>query len=375
MDNEKNNDFKPTETDPVTGKRKVVLGQEDFSTEDNSNQISDPGTDRSDKPAKGFLSRFLNRDSLDEPVHDGEQLTQEASDVIRAQNQGYNRSPLFDEERDRLVAEESTKNVPADLLQTKIEPHNPAARMVEEAQIAAVAAERDGLTRQDRVPLTDRERRDRRVKNRWIGGAIFVAIAALVIYFAPALQELIFKTKGDSLIFSSAEGLLGPRAGIISMLLGLLGLGILFSTMFTKRKEETLSKKQVTVKKRNPFRTIGLVMLILIPLGFVVLFNFTEFRNSDIRYSSLFNQNLLVSYDKVSDQQIKASGNEIVYTIKTDKGTTSFNITKLPLESVKLLDNKLPKSRNVNLDTEVIQKLVDEKIYTNDEILRLFINK
>lgn len=373
MDNEKNKDLQSSESEPQTGKRKVVLGQDDFSMEDQAGRgeagpVETPGA----KKSGGFLNKLFNRDLDEDPADDVGQLTQEANEAFRASNQRY-QSPVFDEEKDRLLAEESTKDIPVELLESKVEADNPAARRVEKADTAAVAAERQGLDR--RGPLTDRERRDQRVKNRWIGGLIFAAVAALLILFAPSLQELIFKTADDSLIFSPAQGLFGPRAGVISILLGLLGLAIVFSTLFTKRKEESLSKKPV-VKKSNPFRTIGLVMLILIPVGFALLFNFTEFRNSDIRYSSLFNQNKLLSYDKVTGQDINASGDDIFYTIKADgTSNTQINITKLKVEAVKLLDNKLPRGRNVTITTVAKDKMIEKQIYTNDEFLRLFINK
>ena len=247
---------------------------------------------------------------------------------------------------------------------------------MDEAQTAAFEAEQDGVERIPRGPLTDKERRDRRVKTRWITVLVLGVIAALLIFLAPNLQEMMFKTTDDSLIFSPAAVLFGPRAGIIGILLGLLGGAIIFSTMFTKRKEEVLSKKQDVVKKGNPFRTLGLAMLVLIPLGFAMLFNFTEFRNSDIRYSSLFNQNKLISYDNVNEQIIEARGNDIYYTIKAPTvQNTTFNITRLSVEEVRLLDNKLPLSRKVTWDSEVIQKLVEQNIYTDEEISRLFINK
>lgn len=375
MNNDENKDFKLNETGLINGKRKVVLGQDEFTGEDQINRTPNSG-EPPRKSAGGFFGKFLNQDSQMDPPHDMGQLTEEAKGVIREQNKGFNNAPLFDEEKDRLLAEESTKGVPSELLELKSEPYNPAARLVDEAQTAAFEAEQDGVDRIPRGPLTDKERRDRRVKTRWITVLVLGVIAALLIFLAPNLQEMMFKTTDDSLIFSPAAGLFGPRAGIIGILLGLLGGAIIFSTMFTKRKEEVLSKKQALVKKGNPFRTLGLAMLVLIPLGFAMLFNFTEFRNSDIRYSSLFNQNKLISYDNVNEQIIEARGNDIYYTIKAPTvQNTTFNITRLSVEEVRLLDNKLPLSRKVTWDSEVIQKLVEQNIYTDEEIIRLFINK
>ena len=289
MDNKGNKENQSHITDPVTGKRKVVLGEDDFSNEayKESEANNTPGER---KTGVGFFDRFLNRDAEKEPQHDADSLTDEAKNALRDQQIAYHESPVFDEEKDRIIAEESTRDIPVELLESKQELENPAARLVEEADTAAIAAERQELARRENRALTDQEKRRRRIKNRWIGGLITLAVAALLILFAPSIQELVFKTPDDSLIFSSVQGLFGPRSGILMILLGLVGLGIIFSTMFTKRKEDSLSKKPA-VRKTNPFRTAGLVMLILIPIGFAGLFNFTEFRNSDIRTSSLFNQN------------------------------------------------------------------------------------
>ncbi|KAF5065680.1 hypothetical protein DSECCO2_271450 [anaerobic digester metagenome] len=240
-----------------------------------------------------------------------------------------------------------------------------------------MAAMAEEITESGTVMLTDRERRMRRNKNRLIGGLIFALIAALLILFAPSLQAALFKTQDNSLIFSPASGLFGPRAGIIEILLGLAGLGLVFSTLFTKRKEETLSRKQSNaVKPANPIRTAGLILLLLIPIGFASQFNFTEFRNDDIRHSSLFNQNKISTYSQVKEQKIFSEGEDIFYTISTENGpNATINITTQPLESVKLLDTKLPATRNVVVDSSVIQKMVEKQIYTEEEAIRLFITK
>ena len=285
-----------------------------------------------------------------------------------------NQSPVFDERKDAITADESTREVPMRLLGEDEEQETKASRLVREKDMAAMAEE---ITESGTVMLTDRERRMRRNKNRLIGGLICALIAALLILFAPSLQAALFKTQDNSLIFSPASGLFGPRAGIIEILLGLAGLGLVFSTLFTKRKEETLSRKQSNaVKPANPIRTAGLILLLLIPIGFASQFNFTEFRNDDIRHSSLFNQNKISTYSQVKEQKIFSEGEDIFYTISTENGpNATINITTQPLESVKLLDTKLPATRNVVVDSSVIQKMVEKQIYTEEEAIRLFITK
>lgn len=52
-----------------------------------------------------------------------------------------------------------------------------------------------------------------------------------------------FKTKDDSLIFRTATGLFGPRAGVIMIGLGVLGLIMTFFHLSSKTREERLSKR------------------------------------------------------------------------------------------------------------------------------------
>lgn len=358
--------------DPKTGKRKVVLGEEDYSDpvtprtsqhkpESMIDLKTDPGYSgkSADTESGGFFRKFLNREPNPEDRVEGTRL---------------NQSPVFDERKDAITADESTREVPMRLLGEDEEQETKASRLVREKDMAAMAEE---ITESGPVVLTDRERRMRRNKNRLIGGLIFALIGALLILFAPSLQAALFKTQDNSLIFSPASGLFGPRAGIIEIMLGLAGLGLVFSTLFTKRKEETLSRKQSNaVKPANPIRTAGLILLLLIPIGFASQFNFTEFRNDDIRHSSLFNQNKISTYSQVKEQKIFSEGEDIFYTISTENGpNATINITTQPLESVKLLDTKLPATRNVVVDSSVIQKMVEKQIYTEEEAIRLFITK
>ncbi len=381
--------------DPMRGKRKVVLGEEDFS------EAPAPGA----APSKPY-AQAAERDEPDqtpgseteaagreETAHQAEQkddaaaehesgggffrkfINREPDGVEPVAGARVNQPPRFDEEKDALLAEESTREAPMRLLGEDDSTETTAARMVREKDYAAMASQEIKEPRTAK-PTTDLERRNRRIKNNFIGGLIFAVIALLLYFFAPQLQEMIFKTQDNSLIFSPASGIFGPRAGIVEILLGILGLILVFSTFFTKRKEERLSKQQAQQKPSNPLRTAGLLMLILIPIGFASLFNFTEFRNDDIRFSSLFNQNKAAAYNQVQKQTIYNEGNDIFYQFDMiDAPNTTVKITDHPVESVKLLDLKLPVTRNVSISTEVIDKLVEREIYTRDEALRLFINK
>ena len=388
MANEENKEVRSQGTyDPVTGKRKVVLGEDLY--ENTPSSVKFPGSPpphsgsyltgqpgyndharevaeaarrvelENEEPAKegGFFRRFIHRD--------------EAEDGF--QNSDRDESPVFDETRDAITADESTRDVPLSLLGEDEATDNRAARALRDKEYAALATE---------SPVTgtataDRERRNLRRRNNLIGILAALVLGALFFFLAPMIQEAIFKTPDNTLIFSPATGILSPRAGVIAIFLGILGLILIFSTFFTKRREETLSRRDAAAAKpANPLRTLGLILLIGFPIGFALLFNFTEFRNDDIRYSSLFNQNQVTPYSAVTVQEIFTEGNEIYYKITTPKKpSTIINITAKKIETVKLLDAKLPVSRNVKFSSDAIEKLVEQQIYTNEEVLRLFINK
>ena len=357
--------------EPEKGKQPEFPGDREFSEDvvedstqpkaNNTGQLEQGvGETPADKEAgSGFMRKFLNRNSVEE---DDESI----------EGARVNQSPLFDENLDSVIAEESTREAPMHLLGEDDATETTAARIFREKDYAAMEPEEP----QADQGISDQERRSKRNKNRAIAGLILGAIAALLIYFAPNLQEFIFKTQDNSLIFNSPSGLYGPRAGVIEILLGIFALVMVISTFFGKPKTSNQRKDQPEVKRRNPFRIAGLILLVLIPLGFASLFKFTEFRNDNIRFSSLFNQNELASYSQVQKQTIYNEGEDIFYTLQTSGSPeTTINITKFPVEAIKKLDLKLPVERNVSISTEVINKLVEREIYTRDEALRLFINK
>lgn len=363
--NKNQNSYEPEMGKPdFIGDRRFSEDGVEDSTQSNLNtkEQIEPGvgeTSRNKEGSSSFMRKFLNRSSVEE---DDESI----------EGARVNKSPLFDENLDSVIAEESTREAPMHLLGEDASTETTAARIFREKDYAAMEPE-DPINDPENI---DQERRSNRNKNRAIGALILAAIAALLIFFAPDLQKIIFKTQDNSLIFNSPSGLYGPRAGVIEILFGVFGLVMVISTFFGKGKPSTPRKGQAEVKRRNPFRVAGLIMLVLIPLGFASLFKFTEFRNDNIRFSSLFNQNELASYSQVQKQTIYNEGNDIFYTLQTSGSPeTTIKITDFPVEDIKKLDLKLPVERNVSISTEVINKLVEREIYTRDEALRLFINK
>lgn len=354
---------------PDDKKKKVVLGEEDFGP-----------VDKKRGPA------------WQNPEHDGDDLTKEAKEML--QRTSADSQPVFDEDKDRLLAQEQTRHLPVDKLkesqaakeaQRLVEAGDDKARMAEDQKAQAQQEVEDDVII-DRGPaeqddswrasqgISEKERRQKTMKNRAIGFGIFALISALLIIFAPAIQEMIFKTRDNSLIFSPAKGFFGPRGGMIEILVGLFGLGLWIFTIFSKKQSNRLSKK--VEANRNPLKNIALALAILLPIGFASLFNFTEFRNDDIRFSSLFNRNKKLAYEKVESQVVESSGKDFLYTIKS-KGVPDsvINISKLDPKIVKTLDAKLPSTRNVTIDANVLDAIVKSGLYTRDEAIGIYIDR
>lgn len=384
-----NNNKKATEQDINTQKRRVVLGEEEYeragaepsysrSFPQGDQPVPEYGEgsyhhaqeDREPEPP-GFFSRLFQRGEEVTP-DDMTDMTEEARRRLREQNG----SPIFDAQADQRLAEESTKAVPAGLLGAEREAANPAARRLNQADSEAARGKVTEPNR-DRQPLNDRQRRDRRMKNRAIAIGVLLLITAILFLTVPLIQAAMFRTTGDSLIFSPARGLFGPRAGILEIVMGLIGMALFFYTLIGKRKEESLSKKQAASKQpTNPLRTLGLILMLLIPIGFAAQFNFTELRNNDIRFSSLFNQNKIANYGQVATQDVASGGEDVFYTLTvSDAGSVKINVSDLPKETVRLLDAKLPPTRDVRFTSSTIDKLVEQGIYTKDEAIRIFFNK
>lgn len=364
----------------IYDKRQGVLGEDEYAEDaaedsailssnhrgyldDSDANRNQPAVQESEKEStnretgSSFMRKFSNQSS------------EEDESLPKAR---VNKSPLFDEERDSVLADESTRHAPMHLLGEDDSTETTAARLFREKDYAAIDSEEPN----DIKELSDKERRSKRTQRRIISALVVGAIAALLIFFAPNLQAAIFKTQDNSLIFNSPSGIYGPRAGMVEILLGILGLVLVISSFFGKRKTNTTYNGQPEGKRSNPFRIAGLIMLVLIPIGFASLFKFTEFRNDNIRFSSLFNQNKVVNYSQVQDQTIFNEGEDIFYRLQTSGAPEStIKITDFPVEAIKQLDLKFPVERNVSISTEVLNKIVEREIYTRDEALRLFINK
>lgn len=388
MANEENKEVRSQGTyDPVTGKRKVVLGEDLYENTPPSGKFpgsppTSSGSDLTGQPGYNDHAREVAEAARRVELENGEPEKEggffrkfrhrdESEDGFRDTDRGA--SPVFDEKRDAILADESTRDVPLSLLGEDEATDNRAARALRDKDYAALATE----SPVSGSATADRERRNVRRRNNLIGILVALVLGALFFFLAPMIQEAIFKTPDNTLIFSPASGILSPRSGVIAIFLGILGLILIFSTLFSKRREETLSRRDAAAAKpANLRRTLGLILLIFFPIGFALLFNFTEFRNDDIRYSSLFNQNRTAAYSAVTVQEIFTEGEAIYYKITTPKNpATIINITTEKLETVKLLDAKLPVSRNVKFSSDAIEKLLEQEIYTNEEVLRLFINK
>lgn len=325
-----------------------------------------------------FLKRLTQRGDTSSGEED---MTREAKQKIRHQIGGAN---LFDEEKDRQLAEESTRNVPVGLLRTEKDAINPAARRFEEADIEAARSDivGDQPVRAERVQpiresITERERRGQKLKTRTIVLLVVAAIALILFFAAPAIQSAIFKTEGDSLVFNPASGIFGPRAAVIEIILGILGGALLvFSLKKPRRKAEAAKGKAPHARNRNLLRNSGLIMLLFIPLGISSFFNFAEFRNNDIRFSTIFNSNRSSVYEAVTTQDIASQGEEVFYTIETqDRRRSTINVTGLNPDTIQLLDAKFPVDREVRFTSTAIDRLVDLGVYTRDEAIRVFITK
>lgn len=327
----------------------------------------DPGQEPDGPKAPGFLKRLMNRG---EPVPTEEELTEEARRKIRE----HYRTPLFDEEKDRYNAEESTRSVPVELLENEKELKNPAARRVEAADSKAARTEMDELVREGREPLSDKERKTQRMKNRAILILVLAGILIILFFTAPLIQESLFKTQGDSLIFNPVRGVFGPRGGIVEISIGLFGLALLINTLRRSGGGKTVAKdRPAGGRNRNLLRNLSLVLLLFIPLGISSLFNYIEFRNNDIRFSSIFNSNRTYSYDSIAHQDVVSRGEEVFYTLETGDGRSArLSVSELEAETVRFVDAKLPAGRVVRFTSTAVDQLVEQGIYTWEEAIGVF---
>lgn len=365
-------------------KKKVVLGQDDFSDYRGEDKAVEPAEEKG-----GFFKNIFSK------VSDGKGL-------------------IFNEDKDKVIAEESVKNMPGEIFEesppsdlvydeatgsyipgrrgTESDlPRDPEVmeadalssapgkfRAAEESKPGdKVWAEDKGKpAREASVPetvvMTEKEILRRRNKNRFIGVLVLLLAFALLFWFIPVIQEAAFKTLDNSLIFRSKAGLFGPRAGIIMIGLGILGLTLVFFTFFSKTREERLSKRPAKTTANLKIRRAGWIMALLIPLGITCLFNFTEFRTNDIRTSSVFNRNKLASYTEVSRQNVYLEGTNLIYEIFIGKNSVKVPISNLEPSTIRLLDTMMNSSRSIRIDSDVIKEVVAKKIYTEEEAVRVY---
>ena len=126
-------------------------------------------------------------------------------------------------------------------------------------------------------------------------------------------------------------------------------------------------------RNRNLLRYISLALLLFIPLGLSSMFNFTEFRSTDIRFSSIFNRNRTYAYGSIMNQDIASHGQEVFYTLETQDGrSTRLNVSNLKAETVRLVDSKLPENREVRFTSTAVDLLVEQGIYTWEEAIRIY---
>lgn len=330
--NEKNTHLgktEPADYETVNDKKKVVLGEEDFSSgsdkpDTEKYQDSEPAkTEKSPQKSGGFFKNILGKVS-------------------------GSSAPHFDEEKENENAKEIVKNLPEEIFDNEKAPSEGETYMKSE---------------KDKIKS--------RNKNRFILILVSLIIFALLFWFIPFIQKAMFQTKDNSLIFRSATGVLGPRSGIIMIAAGILSLIGLFFTFFNGRKEERITKDK-TVKKGITLRQVLAVLALLIPIGVTTIFNFTEFRKDNIRVSNVFNRNKMLNYTEVTKQNIFMDGTDVVYGIEIGGHKVKVPIYDYPAETIRLLDSKMNPQRNIRIDSDVIKEIVNKKIYTEQEAVKVY---
>lgn len=326
----------------LTDKKRVILGDEDFSSYTSEAPKED---NTSEKP--GALKSFFNK------VSNG-------------------KSVLFNEEKDREVAQESVKKIPVEIYEADYKDNTKIKDDDYILDREATPAVETKQKQTEPIILTEKEKLQRKNKNRLIAILVVIALFALAFWLIPMIQEAVFKTKDDSLIFRTATGLFGPRAGVIMIGLGVLGLIMTFFTFFSKTREERLSKRLPKNTSTQRLRTAGLIIGLLIPIGISTFFNFTEFRTNDIRSSSLFNRNKLTSYTEVSRQNVYLEGSDLIYEIFMGNNSVKIPVTNVEPVTVKLLDTKMNQDRNIRIDSDAMKEVVNKKVYTEQEAVRVY---
>lgn len=345
-------------------KKKVVLGDEDFSQEDSY---------------KG--EGYTVNPEVDETVKTEEDDDSLLASIMRRRQKKNNQ--MFDEEKDKELAEEATKNVPPAIIEKNEIPEE--ERGIESISSSSLEGDYygdsskvqeaeyvEGPYTKSKVNHTDVEKRNLRRKRGLISTGILALIFVLLFWFAPLIQKAMFQSKNNSLIFKSQTGFWGPRMGIVEIVLGILAIILTIYTFFGYRKTTPIRRGQVTDTKTTILRRIGLIGALLLPLGITNLFNFSEFRGSDIRFSSFLNGNDLKDYMNVSNQKVSMVGNDVIYDVTIGNKSTSFAINKEPIETVKLIDAKMNPTRVVVIDSMTFQEIIKRGIYSEKEAYQVY---
>lgn len=340
-------------------KKKVILGDENFN-ENPDNEVANEGYKVNPEP-KSNKEEAMEDDSL-------------LASLMRRKNRA---GQVFDEEKDKELAKEATKNVPLAIMETNEEEVRESGieKIGEGSKDEDVNVQEADYVEEftkGRVNLTDREKRDLRRKRGLIALLITVLIFALLFWFAPLLQKALLQSKGNSLVFKSQTGFWGPRMGIVEIALGILGIILTIFTFFGNKRISPIKKGAITDSKTTILRRIGLGVALLLPIGITNLFNFSEFRTNDVRFSSFFNGNDLKDYNNASDHKISMVGNDIIYDITLGNKKTSFAINNVDKEIVKQIDKKLNPARVVTIDSIAFQEIISKGIYNEKDALKIY---
>ncbi|GEM_PF-2853959 len=370
-------------------KRKVVLGEEDYPSSAGYKNTDNEGGNykgQDNNPAPEEAEEIIRKDPNELP-EENEEDDSLLSHLIR-RNRGRNRE-VFDEERDRELAEEMTKDIPPGVIEKKTYRGNYSGDEYERKAIGHTPSEDEGMDEDGVIisdaeyiehpkvhksykDLTDREKRDVRVKRRITGLIIGAVITGILFWTIPMIQKAVFMTKGNTLVFIPQTGFWGPRMGIVDIVIGIAGIILLIYSFLGSRRETPLRAKKVVSRRTVILRRLSVIMALFLPLGITNLFNFSEFRNTDVRFSSIFNTNDLKDYNNASQQEVALIGNDILYRITLGNKKTHFAINQQPVEVVKTIDNLMNKGRTVAIDSQTFQEIIRRGIYTEKQAYEVF---
>lgn len=218
----------------------------------------------------------------------------------------------------------------------------------------------------------DKEKRQNlgRSKNRMIVALVFLVLASLAIYFAPAIHRAIY-AKENSILFVSGSGILGPRMGLLFFLASLFIIGIVIWSSITSKKSKDESLTKLSIKRRESnFKKIGLLLsVVFIVLAFASLKRYTDFTTENIINSTLIGKKVTL-YDNVKKQAVSFDSKaSIIYHKITleDNSEVIYPFNTENKEKVKVLDQKYNPARNKAIDTDTFQAILRQGLYTEQE--------